>query len=152
MNPFKNEYQTRVIANAKALATALGDTGMNVAGDPAVDFTETHQVIVTVGYARGPHMARRLEENNIVVNYQATPEEEGFTASGGLRMGVAEMTRFGMEEADFQEVAELIHAVVVEEKTVKSEVAAFRERFLELGYCFGGEEIDQLVQQLHGLV
>ncbi len=105
-----------------------------------------------MGYARGPEVARRLEENNIIVNYQATPVEEGFTASGALRMGVAEMTRFGMEEADFQELAQLIHAVVLEDRTIKKEVAAFRRRFLELRYSFTGGEFDQLVQRLHQLV
>lgn len=152
MNAFKDDYQPQVIANAKALAAALVDAGLEVAGDPTVGYTETHQVIVKVGYAQGPRVARRLEENNIVVNYQATPEEEGFTASGGLRMGVAEMTRFGMREADFPELAELIRAVIVEEKTVKEEVKAFRQRFLDLGFCFKGDEIESLVARLHELV
>ena len=152
MNAFKDEYQPKVLANASSFARALNDCGLDVAGDAAVSFTQTHQVIVDVGYAHGPEVARRLEDNNIIVNYQATPEEEGLTASGALRMGVAEMTRFGMEEADFQELAELIHAVVVEGRAVKKEVSAFRKRFLELRYCFAGGEFDELVQQLHQLV
>ena len=101
MNHFKDAYQPAVIANAKAFARALADAGLDVAGDPAIDFTETHQVMVEVGYGRGPEMARRLEDNNIICNYQAAPDEEGFTAAGALRLGVAEMTRFGMEPADF---------------------------------------------------
>jgi hypothetical protein len=28
---------------------------------------------------------------------------------------------------------------------VKQEVAAFRERFTEMGYCFSGEEMDQML-------
>ena len=43
-----------------------------------------------VGYGEGPEIAERLERNNIIVNYQATPDEEGFTASGALRMGMQE--------------------------------------------------------------
>jgi aminomethyltransferase len=152
MNAFKDEYQPQVIANAKAFARALDECGLDVAGDPSVSYTETHQVVVEVGWATAPDVARRLEENNIVVNYQATPEEEGFTASGGLRMGVSEMTRFGMREADFQELAQLIRDCVVEGKGVKDEVTAFRQRFLELGYCFSGEESDSLIQGLHDLI
>ena len=95
MNAFKDEYQKAVIENAKSFAASLRAEGLDVAGDPAVGYTETHQVIVRVGYARGPEIAKRLEENNIICNYQATPDEEGFTASGALRMGVNEMTRFG---------------------------------------------------------
>jgi aminomethyltransferase len=102
MNHFKEEYQTKVIANAKAFARGLKDCGLDVAGDPAIDFTETHQVVVEVGYSRGPDIAGRLEANNIICNYQAAPDEEGFTASGALRIGVSEMTRFGMEKDDFR--------------------------------------------------
>ncbi len=58
-----------------------------MAGDPAISFTETHQVIVKVEYARAVEAARRLEENNIICNYQAAPDEGGFNASGALRMG-----------------------------------------------------------------
>ena len=53
MNRFKGEYQPAVIGNAKAFARALKEQGLDVAGDPAIDFTETHQVIVRVGYGRG---------------------------------------------------------------------------------------------------
>jgi aminomethyltransferase len=49
MNAFKDECQPQVIANAKAFARALEAEGLDVAGDPAIDFTETHQVIVRVG-------------------------------------------------------------------------------------------------------
>ena len=76
-----------------------------MAGDPEIGFTETHQVVLNVGYARGPEIAQRLEANNIICNYQATPEDEGFTAASAIRMGVSEMTRFGMEEKDFRTLA-----------------------------------------------
>ncbi len=104
INTFKDDYQKRVIANAKAFARALKECGLEVAGDPAIDFTETHQVIVNVGYGRGPEVAKRLEDNNIICNYQAMPDEEGFTVSGALRMGVSEMTRFGMGPDDFRDL------------------------------------------------
>jgi aminomethyltransferase len=149
MNAFKDEYQKTVIQNAKAFARALKACGLDVAGDPGIDFTETHQVILRVGYAKGPEIAQRLEENNIILNYQAGPDEEGFTAAGALRMGVAEMTRFGMEAADFQLLAEWMKEVISEGKEVKAKITAFRERFLEMQYCFSGDEFDSLVQQLH---
>ncbi|UCD88301.1 MAG: glycine cleavage system aminomethyltransferase GcvT, partial [Desulfobacterales bacterium] len=85
MNHFKDEYQAKVVANAKAFARGLRDAGLNVAGDPAIDFTETHQVVVDVGYSHAPEIASRLEANNIICNYQANTDEEGFTAAGALR-------------------------------------------------------------------
>ena len=96
--------------------------------------------------------ARRLEENNIVVNYQASPDEEGFTASGSLRMGVSEMTRFGMGPEDFGELAELIRDVITDRAVVKPRVSEFRKRFLDMKYCFMEDELADRLQQLHRLV
>jgi len=123
-----------------------------VAGDPAISYTETHQVIVRVGYAKGAEIARRLEDNHIILNYQAAPDEEGFTASGALRMGVQEMTRFGMRPVDFAELARLMADCILQNRSVKDEVIRLRRRFLEMQYCFSGSEATELVQKLHGLI
>ncbi len=141
MNAFKDEYQKNVVANAKYFAKCLADEGMDVAGDPAISYTETHQVIVKVGYSKGPEVAERLERNNIIVNYQATPEEEGFTASGALRMGVNEMTRFGFGKEEFKRLAHLI-AECVKGVDVKDEVIKFRSGYTEMKYCFSDKELD----------
>ncbi|MFU8855818.1 MAG: glycine cleavage system protein T [Deferrisomatales bacterium] len=152
MNHFKDEYQPAVLGNAKAFARALAEAGLEVAGDPAVGFTQTHQVVVKVGYGRGPEVARRLERSNILCNYQATPDEEGFTAAGGLRLGVAEMTRFGMGPEAFQAAAGLLAEAVLRGRDVGTEVKALRRGFRELGYCFRGGELDAAVGELRGLV
>ncbi|UCF97904.1 MAG: glycine cleavage system aminomethyltransferase GcvT [Spirochaetaceae bacterium] len=152
MNAFKEEYQKAVIANAKSFARALNDAGLSVAGDPAVGYTETHQVVVELGYCQGIEAARRLEENNIILNFQASPREEGFTASGALRMGVSEMTRFGMGPEDFRSLAGLIRAAVLDGKSVLDEVIRLRSGFQDLRYCFADEELEQQVQELHGLI
>ncbi len=141
MNAFKDEYQKNVIENAKWFAKCLKDEGMDVCGDPAISYTETHQVIVRVGYATGPAIAERLEQNNIICNYQATPEEEGFTASGALRMGVNEMTRFGFGKDEFKRLAHLI-AECVKGVDVRDEVIRFRSDYTEMKYCFSDKELD----------
>lgn len=152
MNHFKDDYQPKVIASAKAFAQALSDCGLEPAGEPHMGYTETHQVILPVGYGRGPEMAIRLEKNNIICNYQAVPDEEGFTASGALRLGVSEMTRFGMEETDFQELASLIRDVVLKNAQVKSRVEKMRQRFQDLKFCFSGKEFEDRMQDLHKLL
>jgi len=152
MNAFKDEYQPRVLENAKSFARALNDCGLKVSGDPAVSFTETHQVLLEVGYSMGPEVARRLEDNNIIVNYQASPEEEGFTASGSLRMGVSEMTRFGMGPEDFGLLAELIRDVILDNASVKARVSAFRNRFTEMRYCFETQNLEDRLGELHKLI
>jgi len=152
LNHYKDAYQKNIILNAKAFAAALNACGLDVAGDPAISFTQTHQVILNVGYAKGPEIADRLEKNNLIVNYQAAPEEEGFTASGSLRMGVQEMTRFGMQPDHFEELAGLMHAVIVEDRSVKKEVADFRKQFLDMQYCFSTAEFENEIQKLHQLL
>jgi aminomethyltransferase len=152
MNTFKDEYQKKVIANAKAFARALKACGLEVAGDPAIDFTETHQVIVHVGYGQGPEAAKRLEDSNIICNYQAVPDEEGFTASGALRLGVSEMTRFGMGAADFRDLAGLISEVLLKKVCVVDEVRKLRARFCDLQYCFKGEEVEEVLHRLREML
>jgi aminomethyltransferase len=152
MNHFKNAYQPAVLANAKAFARALAAAGLAVAGDPALGYTQTHQVVVKVGYGRGPEVARRLEQSNIVCNYQALPDEEGFTAAGGLRLGVAEMTRFGMGPEAFELLAGLLADVILRGKNVVEEVKALRQGFLELRYCFRGQELERVLEELRGLL
>ncbi|TFG89584.1 MAG: glycine cleavage system aminomethyltransferase GcvT [Gemmatimonadales bacterium] len=151
MNAFRDSFQVQVLVNAKALARALHEEGLQVAGDPALGYTETHQVVVEIGYGQGVEVAQRLEENNIIVNYQASPHEEGFTAAGSLRLGVAEMTRFGMKEKDFRELAGLIAGVVRKHSTVRDEVVRLRSRFLELGYCFSDAELEGKLGEMRKL-
>ncbi len=148
MNLFKSEYQKAVVSNAKAFARALKDRGMAVEGSPALGYTETHQVIVRVGYGKGPAMANRLEENNVIVNYQGAPDDEGFTAASCLRMGVQEMTRFGMKEEDFDELADYISQVILHGRSLAAEVARYRKRFTEMKYCLSPKESGPLIEKL----
>ncbi len=152
MNHFKNDYQPKVIANAKAFARALSECGLEPAGDPEMGYTETHQVILPVGYGRGPEMASRLEENNIICNYQAVPDEEGFTASGALRLGVSEMTRFGMGERDFLELASLIRDIIMNDAHVKDRVTNLRKRFIKMQFCFSEKEFSSQFEKLNSLL
>ncbi len=146
MNYFKDEYQKNIIENAKYFAKCLKAQGLNVCGDPAIDYTETHQVIVSVGYAQGAEIAERLERNNIIVNYQATPDEEGFTASGALRMGMSEMTRFGFGKKEFEQLAAIMADCILRGKEVKEDVIRLRSNFTEMKYCFSDDEFETALE------
>lgn len=135
MNAFKDEYQKKVLSNARAFAEHLADAGLKVEGDPSDGYTRTHQVVIRViDHGDGALIADRLQENNIVVNYQALPDDETFLTSSGIRTGVSEMTRYGMNEEHFQELAQLMADVIIRNRNVAREVTAFRSRFLEMRY------------------
>ena len=135
MNEFKEAFQNQVRANARAFARALHAHGVPVEGDPADGYTETHQVIVRVkAFGPGMEIARRLETNNVLTNYQALPDDATFLDSSGIRLGVQEMTRFGMKEKDFDVLAGLMSDIIVGNKSAGDEVARYRKNFLTMGF------------------
>ncbi len=146
MNHFRDAYQGAVVRNAKSFAKSLKAHGLNVLGDPKNDYTETHQVLVSVGYGVGAEIAERLERNNIIVNYQATPDEEGFTASGALRMGVSEMTRFGFGAAEFDQLAGLMADCILHNEDVSEDVAKLRSEHTVMHYCFDDAEFTEALE------
>ncbi len=149
MNAFKEEYQKKVKANAKAFARALKSYGLQVEGDESDGFTETHQVLLRVSaHGSGQEIARRLEENNIIANYQALPDDESFLSSSGIRLGVQEMTRFGMEEKDFDTLAGFISEIIRFNRPVKEEVALYRKNFLKMKYCLEPEKAIPLAAKI----
>ncbi|MFO7626978.1 MAG: hypothetical protein R6V62_06950 [Candidatus Fermentibacteraceae bacterium] len=135
MNAFKDEYQNQVLRNARAFARHLADNGLHIEGDPADGYTMTHQVVLRVKeHGDGAAIADRLQENNIIVNYQALPDDETFLTPSGIRTGVSEMTRFGMNEADFAPLAELMAAVIIRGEDVRRKVEDLRGRFTSMRY------------------
>ncbi len=136
MNEFKEAFQIQVIRNAKAFAKALKGHGIPVEGDEADGFTETHQVIIRVKpFGPGMAIARRLEENNVVANYQALPDDATFLESSGVRLGVQEMTRFGMVEKDFDPLAGLMADIIIRDRKAGPAVAAYRREFRTMKFC-----------------
>ena len=76
------------------------------------------------------------------------PDEEGFTASGALRMGVNEMTRFGFGKEQFAQLAHLIADCVIRNADVREEAARLRENFTDMRYCFSDAETESLISAL----
>ena len=141
MNEFKEVFQAQVIRNAKAFARALKSHGIPVEGDETDGFTETHQVIIRVkSFGHGMDIARRLEENNIVANYQALPDDASFLDSSGVRLGVQEMTRFGMAEKDFDALAGLMADIIARDRKAGEAVSAYRRNFRAMKYCLPPED------------
>ena len=128
------KYACQTIANAKALGQALTDEGVNVEARE-FEFTESHQLAINVtnfGIARS--IARSLsEKNNIITNYNMLPGDKDAKNPSGLRIGVQEMTRYGMREAEMSEIASLMKEAL-SGKTVKTEIIKLRRRFTRVHY------------------
>jgi len=126
-------YAAQTVRNAQALGRALEDEGVPV---EARDFgyTRSHQIAVNVSaYGGGVQVAQRLEASDVIVNYNLLPWDTDARNPSGLRIGVQEMTRFGMREPEMQRLAELM-AACIKGREVKAEVNALRAQFLEMQY------------------
>ena len=138
---FGAAYREAIHDNARAFARALADCGVAVEGDASRGYTQTHQVLVDVGPGRAREVARALEDDGIVCNFQGLPGDESFSASRGLRLGVQEMTRFGMGPAAFGELAALMADRILRNKSVAGPVVALRERFSAMSFCFDRPDV-----------
>ena len=126
-------YARATVRNAQALGQALEDEGIAVEARE-FGFTRSHQIAVNVSeYGGGVTVARRLEDNDVIVNYNLLPRDTDPRNPSGLRIGVQEMTRYGMGEAEMKRLAELL-AAAIKSKAVKAEVNALRAAFPELHY------------------
>jgi len=141
MMEFGKEYATQVVRNAKTFAESLAEEGFKV---PTADlgFTKSHAFVVDVRpNGGGAKVAKLLEDANIILNKNLLPWDppEAVKDPSGIRIGTQEMTRFGMKEGDFKELARLMRKVVIEgkdPKEVKKEVIEFRRNFLEVKYGY----------------
>jgi len=134
-------YANQIVKNAKALAEALAERGFKVIGEN-LGYTKSHQIAVDVReFGGGNKAAKILEDANIIVNKNLLPYDkpEAVSDPSGLRVGVQEMTRYGMKEDDMEDIAELFKKVLIDKKDVnevKKEVIEFRRNFLDVKYTF----------------
>lgn len=126
-------YVPQIVRNAQALGRALSDQGVPVEAKD-FGFTRSHQIAVDVSkFGGGVEVALRLEAQNVIVNYNMLPGDRDPRNPSGLRIGVQEMTRFGMKEAEMGELGALI-ADAVRGKAVKDVATRLRQRFAEMQY------------------
>ena len=98
-------YADAIVENAKALARALEERVVPVVG-AEYGYTESHTLLPVVdAFGEAKAVADRLEVCGIIVGGTGVPEEYG---THGLRIGVQEVTRFGMTPDDAGPVADCI--------------------------------------------
>jgi glycine hydroxymethyltransferase len=88
------DYARAVVDNARALAAALDDLGIPVKYRERA-YTDSHQVLLDLDVDAAADLFEKLERNNIFIDRVA-------------RLGVAEVTKVGMQEAEMADIAHLI--------------------------------------------
>ena len=117
-----------IITNAKALGAALSERGVPVLGAD-LGFTESHTLILILDkYGEGGALATHLEACHIIAGAAGLPPEVG---TSGLRIGVQEVTRWGMTPADAPDIAACIVAALSggTPEELKPRVAKVAQRF-----------------------
>ena len=144
MEKFGKKYAEKIVENAKTLAKELFKLGFKVLGKEK-DFTQSHQIIVNVeNFGGGKTVAENLERANIIVNKIALPKDHAREATrnpSGIRIGVQEMTRFGMGKREMIKIARFFKRALIERENLsnlKKEIIAFRKKFQKVKFCFNG--------------
>jgi len=140
MLAYGEEYAAQTVRNAQALGKACYELGLEVlAADKG--FTKSHQIAINTSmHMNGAEAAKACEEAGIVLNKNLLPGEEvkKVFKPKGIRIGVQEMTRYGMTETEMGLIASLLHKVIVRKenpKHIAKEASEMRSGFHEVKYC-----------------
>lgn len=129
LRPGFQEYQRRIVENARALAQALAREGFRIVSGG----TDTHLLLVDVRPhgLTGAEAERLLEEVGVTVNKNAIPfDPQKPTVTSGIRLGTPAVTTRGMGPAEMTEIAGII-AQVLRERSTEAQARA-RQRVRQL--------------------
>jgi glycine hydroxymethyltransferase len=123
MMPQFKEYQKQIVANAKALADALGKLGFRLVSGG----TDTHLMLVDASAKglTGKQAEEALERAGITVNKNTIPfDTQSPFVTSGIRIGTPAVTTRGMKEAEMRRIGEFIAKVLsdVNNETYAAEV------------------------------
>ena len=113
LKPEFKEYSQKIIDNAQALAKGLTSRGLNLVSGG----TDNHLVLLSlIGTGvTGKELEARLDDVHITLNKNTVPNEplSPFVTSG-VRIGTPAATTRGLNEADFEKIAEFIYLAVTD--------------------------------------
>ena len=132
LQPAFKEYQTQVVKNAAALATALQAHGVRLVSGG----TDNHLMLADVMSRgkTGAEVQELLDRANITANKNAIPfDAQPVKLTSGMRFGSPAVTTRGMKESEMTQIGSLIARLMDEGEAavpaVKEEVVALCEKF-----------------------
>lgn len=141
--PEFREYAEAVLRNAAALAGALQSRGYELVSGG----TDNHLVLVDLKPKGidGARVERVLELVNVAANKNTVPGDVSAMKPGGLRLGSPAMTTRGLDEIDFEKIAEVVDRAVAISKRFDDGVPGKRVKDFtsELG---DGSSVPELVK------
>ena len=138
-------YAKDIVANGKAFGAAMAAAGFDVLAEGR-GYTASHQILTRHGEkdsGAGAKAAALLEEAGIITNMNMLPGDTKAMTPSGLRLGVQELTRVGMDTTQMEEVASLYARVLIKGEdaaAVKRDVTALKSEFQTIRYCFNDEQ------------
>jgi glycine hydroxymethyltransferase len=141
MMTFGKQYSEQTVSNAKTLAKSLNELGFKVIGGHK-GYTESHQIALDASPIGGATtVATKLTEANIITNKNLLPGENLRNSKNpsGIRLGVQEVTRFGMRENEMESISQLFHQLLFKRTDadhIRREVLKLRQDFPTIQYTF----------------
>jgi glycine hydroxymethyltransferase len=105
------KYQSQIVKNAQALATALEKKGFRIVSGG----TDTHMILVdlTPKGITGKEASLILEKAGITVNKNLIPfDKNPASITSGIRLGTSALTTRGMKEGQMQLIADFIDKAI----------------------------------------
>ena len=142
LDPSFTVYCRQIIANAKALASALADSGFDIVSGG----TDNHLMLVDLRNKglTGKVAEKALDAAGITVNKNTVPREtQSPFVTSGIRIGTPAVTTRGLREAEMREIAGLIERILAAPddatiaSTVSGEVREMMTRFPLYPNSFG---------------
>ena len=128
LKPEFKEYQKAVVKNAVALAEGLMKRKINLCSNG----TDSHLLLLDLRESgvTGKELQEHLDEVNITTNKNGIPYDElKPTITSGLRLGTPAVTTRGLNEADMDEIADMIATATYD---FEGNQDAIRERVAKL--------------------
>ena len=111
LTPEFKEYAHQIILNAQALSTGLMNRGIDIVSGG----TDNHLMLVDLinKDLTGKEVEAWLDEAHITANKNTVPNDpKSPFVTSGIRLGTPAATTRGLNEADFDQVAEAIATVI----------------------------------------
>lgn len=144
---FGNSYGSKIISNANCLGKHLEQYGFKIIKNKDGFYTNTHQIFLPMPTDLLEKFMCGCREFSISLNARY----KRLYLGSGIRIGVQEVTRYGWENKEMKEIAEILSTLRspnIDKKSVEEKISALSSR-RKICYTFNAEIIQEIDNILH---